>query len=70
MTTALVNGTVKERPAESGGVAVAVAALIARAFGVKDPDTLTYLIIVVGAVPALITGAIGIVRRARPRGGS
>ena len=58
-----VNGAVRSRPAETGGVATAAAALIARAFGVKDPDTLTYLIIVVGAVPALITGAIGLVRK-------
>ena len=63
MTLPSVNGTVKPRPAETGGVATAVAALIARAFGVKDPDTLTYLIIVVGAVPALITSAIGLVRK-------
>lgn len=65
MNVPTVNGTVTQRPAESGGVAVAVAALIARAFGVKDPDTLTYLIIVVGAVPALITGGISIFRHTR-----
>lgn len=67
MNVPLVNGTVTRRPAETGGVATAAAALIARAFGVKDPDTLTYLIIVVGAVPAAITFLIGQVRRRNGR---
>lgn len=63
MNVPSVNGTVKQRPAEAGGAATAAAALIARAFGVKDPNTLTYLIIVVGAVPAAITFLVGLVRR-------
>lgn len=69
MTLAAVNGTVTGRPAETGGVATAAAALISRAFGVKDPDTLTYLIIVVGAVPALITGTISLFRRKNGKDG-
>ena len=63
MNVPSVNGTVGRRPAESGGVATAVAALIARAAGVRDPDTLTYLIIVVGAVPAAITFVISALRK-------
>lgn len=63
MNVPSVNGTVKSRPAETGGVATAAAALIARAFGVKDADTLTYLIIVVGAVPAAITFLVGLIKR-------
>lgn len=46
---------VKRRPAETGGVAAAIAGLICKVAGVDDPDTLTYIIVVVGFVPAGIT---------------
>lgn len=44
-----------KRPAESAGVAGAIAALIARITGVSDPDTITYIAVGVGIVPALVT---------------
>lgn len=64
------NNPVTNRPAESGGAATAIGALIARAFGVKDPDTLTYLIIAVGFVPAAITWTVSVVRRRNGQPGS
>jgi hypothetical protein len=50
------------RPAESGGVAVAAAVLIAHLFGVTDATTLTALAVVAGAVPAAITWLVVIFR--------
>ena len=45
----------KNRPAETGAVASALALLIARLFGVDDVDTVTALAIVIGFVPSAIT---------------
>lgn len=50
-----VRAKVAQRPAETGGIAAAVAALILKLVGVDDPDTLIYLTIIVGFVPAAIT---------------
>jgi hypothetical protein len=46
------------RPAEVGGVAAAVAFLIARLLGVTDAATVTALGTVVGFIPAAITWAV------------
>lgn len=68
MTTA--DNPVVNRPAESGGAVVAVAALIARALGLRDPDTLTYLIIAVGATPAAITWLVHLIRQRNGKPGA
>lgn len=52
-----------KRPAETAGVATAIAAIIARIAGVDDPDVLTYLIIVVGAVPGAVTWIVELFRK-------
>jgi hypothetical protein len=54
--------TAGRRPAEASGVAGAVALLIARLLGVTDADTIVALAIVVGCVPALVTGLIVLLR--------
>lgn len=46
---------VKQRPAETGGIAGAIGLLIAKAAGVEDPDTIVAIGIVVGFIPAAIT---------------
>jgi hypothetical protein len=51
------------RPAETGGVAGAVAFLILAALGVDNPAVLIALGLVVGAVPAAITWAVELARR-------
>lgn len=56
-----VNGVTKH-PAESLSLAAAVAILVVHLFGVDDPDVLGALIVVVGAIPAGVTFAVGIVR--------
>ena len=44
-----------KRPAESAGVAGGIAALVARIAGVTDPDTITYIAIAIGVIPAAVT---------------
>lgn len=56
------------RPAEIGGVAVAMALLIGRAFGIDDADTITALAIVIGFTPAGITALVELVRSLRKPG--
>ena len=65
--TAKPVNVVKERPAETGALASAVAVLIAYAFGLDDPAIMAALTIVVGAVPGVITT---IVSRTRSKGPS
>lgn len=69
----------KSRPAESAGVAAAIAALVGRVAGIDDPDTLAYMAVAVGVIPAAVTllvangGLIGLGRkllRGNPRKGS
>lgn len=50
------------RPAETGGVAAALALLVSRLLGVDDPDVVVALGIVVGFVPAAITWLLVTVR--------
>ena len=47
-----------QRPAESGGVAGALALLVAHLFGVNDATVIVSLAVVVGFVPAAITWLI------------
>ena len=56
---------VTRRPAETGGLAVVVAAVIARIAGLDDPEMLTYLTILAGAIPAAITWAVELFRNRR-----
>jgi hypothetical protein len=49
---------VKSRPAETGGVAAAVALLIARVAGVDDVGTVTAIAIVIGFIPAAVTWSV------------
>ncbi len=56
---------VRTRPAETGGVASAMALLIAYACGVKDTGVIIALGVVVGFVPAAITWTVEVVRTAR-----
>lgn len=53
----------KARPAETGGLAAAVVALIVYALGVDDTALVAPLIIVVGSVPAAITWTVELLRR-------
>jgi uncharacterized YccA/Bax inhibitor family protein len=53
--SALPVEVVKERPAETGALASAIAVLIAYVIGLDDPAILAALTIVVGAIPGLIT---------------
>jgi hypothetical protein len=50
----------KSRPAETSGVASALALLIARVLGVDDVDTVTAIAIVIGFVPAGVTWAVNL----------
>lgn len=53
-------GQVTARPAESGGVAGALALLLAHLAGVNDPATIVALGVVIGFVPAAITWAVSL----------
>jgi hypothetical protein len=52
----------QRRPAETGGVAGSVALLIGRVFGIKDPDTLVAIGVIVGVLPAMITWLVTLAR--------
>jgi len=55
--------TAQRRPAESAGLAGAIAVLIGYLLGVDDPAVLAALAIVVGAVPAAVTTLVVLRRR-------
>lgn len=58
--------TVASHPAEAGGgLAAAVAVLIAHFANVSDPATTAALVIVVGALPAIITFLVNLFRNHR-----
>jgi len=59
----------KARPAETGGLAAAVVALIVYGLGIDDPAMVAPLIIAVGAVPAAITFLVETVRGRRAQDG-
>ena len=50
----------KQRPAETSGVAASIALLICRLLGVDDADTIVALGIVVGFVPAAVTWVVNL----------
>jgi hypothetical protein len=54
---------VQERPAETGGLAAAVAFLVCYFAGIDDPAVLAALIVVAGALPAIITWIVQLRRR-------
>lgn len=57
-----VNGA-REHPAETTGtLAGAIAALVVYFGGIDDPAIVVPLIVVIGAVPALVTSLVGLVR--------
>lgn len=56
MTThAADQNVVARRPAESTALGAAVALLIGKLAGLDDPETITALAVVVGAIPAVVT---------------
>lgn len=54
---------IARRPAETGGAAGASVMVIARAFGVKDPNILAGIGAAVGVGPGVITWIVATVRR-------
>lgn len=54
--------TVKTRPAETGGLAAAVVALVVYFTGSNDPALIAPLLIIVGSVPAAVTWLVGVIR--------
>jgi hypothetical protein len=58
--------TIKNRPAETGGLAAAVVVLICYFAGVDNPGVIAALVIVVGAVPAFITWLVVTIRSRPP----
>ena len=57
---------VRRRPAETGGVAGALALLVARAAGVDDPNMIVALATVFGFAPAGVTWLVELIRGATP----
>jgi hypothetical protein len=51
------------RPAEFTAFAAAVALLIAKALGLDDPDVITAIAVVIGFIPAVVTGIVEYVRK-------
>ena len=55
-------GTLQNHPAESGGVAAALALLVAHFLGLTDVGLVVALGVVIGFVPAAITWTVNLVR--------
>jgi mannose/fructose/N-acetylgalactosamine-specific phosphotransferase system component IIC len=53
----------KRRPAETSAAAAAAAAILARALGVDDPDTILAMAVLIGAVPGVVTFIVVTLRR-------
>jgi hypothetical protein len=51
------------RPAETGGIGVAIAVLVAHLLGVTDATVITALAVVAGAIPAAITFVVATFRK-------
>ena len=58
----------QRRPAEVSGLAGAVAILLAGLLGVTDPATIVALGVIVGALPAVVTWAVELLRGRRQPG--
>lgn len=55
---------VKERPAETAmPLATVLAALIAKALGVEDTDTILYIALALSFVPAIVTWIVNLKRK-------
>jgi energy-converting hydrogenase Eha subunit B len=54
---------VRNRPAETGSLAAALAVLICYLLGVDDPGVLAALVVVVGALPSVITWIVELVKK-------
>lgn len=55
---------VEDHPAETAmPLATVLAALIAKALGVEDTDTILYIALALSFVPALVTWIVGLTRR-------
>jgi hypothetical protein len=54
---------VKRRPAETAGIASALAVLVAKLLGVDDSDVIVALAVVIGFIPAAITFVVELTRR-------
>jgi hypothetical protein len=54
---------VQKRPAETGGIAAAVALLVAHLLGVDDPTLVAALAVVVGFTPAAITWLVETIKK-------
>lgn len=53
----------KSRPAETGGVAAALALLVARIAGIDDINTVTAIAIVIGFIPAAVTWVVTLTQK-------
>lgn len=58
----------QRRPAELTGVAGSVAILVAHLLGVTDPTTIVAMAVVVGALPAVVTWLVTLLRPRRSAG--
>lgn len=55
---------VENHPAESAmPIATVLAALIAKAFGVEDTDTILYIALALSFIPAIVTWIVNLVKR-------
>lgn len=57
-----MSSLLERRPAETGGVASALALLLAYVFGVDDPGVIVAIGVVIGFVPAAITWCVELAR--------
>lgn len=62
-------GKLKRRPAESAGLAGAVAIVAADLLGLDDPQIITALAVVVASLPAAVTWFVVTVRGGKSEGG-
>jgi hypothetical protein len=53
---------IRRRPAETGGVAGALALLVAHTAGLDDPNLIVALATVIGFLPAALTWLVGLIR--------
>lgn len=53
----------RSRPAESSGLAGAVALLIGYAAGIRDPEIIVAMSVVIAGLPAVVTGLVERFRR-------
>lgn len=54
--------TLQNRPSEVGGVAGAIALLVAHFAGLTDPNVIVWLAVVIGFTPAAITWLVTLLR--------